>query len=369
MRQQHVATSEVKQPAIGDDLFRIAASAHLAAGVTRWYGASALADEVADALVAKTNGTAPTVTLEDVCVATLTKAAHRWATEVLSVKGRTALGFKPDARELLTAVQSGLLAGQLRQVFAGATTSCELNAALADVGLQGIDAERLCWAVIGFEAQFHIRLIWHEANKLCRSFPDRTPADLLGWGWQGLHVALRNFDPTKGFRFSTYACQRISGAIRDGVRSENPIPKRLLTFQRKVMRAEEDLQTELGRVPKLAEVAARLGQDDDALVILGRLQTVVSVDELTSGENATEIDQLIEQRDPADMAIAAAQRAAIDSALEELHVEDAEVARLVLFEQLSPAEVRERTGASPRQVRQRWAKSREHLQTALAQWR
>lgn len=370
MRQQHVATSDVRQPEISATVARLAASAQAAAAVVEWDSAPVLAALLADKLINVTTGRAPRIDAEELAVATLAEWAGDWGRLVLEAPKRAPHGSKPAARQLAVAVRSGAFAELSRAAIANAVTTEPLADCLRRLEKSGIDAEKLCWAVINFEAQRHVRLIWHEANKLTRVFPDRTAADFLGWGWQGLHVALRNFDPELGFRFSTYACQRISGAIRDGVRAENPVPKRLLTFQRKVMAAEEQLATELGRVPRLAEVAAKMNEGDAALKILTRLGAAASIEEMSSNDaRSLELSDLVDLTDPADRAIAAAQRAAIETAINDLAADDAEIARLMLFEQLSPAEVRERTGASPRQFRQRWTRGREHLAEALSEWR
>lgn len=43
--------------------------------------------------------------------------------------------------------------------------------------------------------------------------------DLIGWGTLGLIVALQRFDPSKGFRFSTFAVWYIRGYVLSGIRS------------------------------------------------------------------------------------------------------------------------------------------------------
>ena len=57
---------------------------------------------------------------------------------------------------------------------------------------------------------------------LAQQVRSRTPSwvemdDLVGYGQVGLMQAARDFDPTQGTKFSTYAYYRIRGAIFDGV--------------------------------------------------------------------------------------------------------------------------------------------------------
>ena len=371
MRVEHSTKTDMHQPDVPGVLSYLAASTRAASGSADWLNEHDIAKGVCATLNEHTTGREPKSLILEVIIASIAQQAEEWSAQVLSQKGRSRHGSKVEAKKLDDLVHSGALALKLRGITLTSARKLQpLEQALAQLARMGIDAEELCWSVIAYDAQWHIRLIWHEANKLVRVFPDRTSSDLLGWGWQGLHVALRNFDPHRGFRFSTYACQRVSGAIRDGVRSENPVPKRLLTFHRKVMKAEEQLSAELGRVPSLAEIAGRMGETQEALSILPRLNNPASIEEMTWDESRTlSISDLVDSMDPADMAIAIAQREAIEGAINNLPHADAEVARLLLLEGLSPAEARERTGASPRQLRQRWNRSRETLATALVEWR
>jgi RNA polymerase sigma factor (sigma-70 family) len=370
MRQQHVATSDARQPDIAGNVTRVIASARKAASVVEWVTEADLVRDVSAEILRLTTGHAPSSDIEEIAVWVIAERAEKWGREVLSHPSRSPLGTKGAARALATLVRSGEFAVSVRDEQSKSRANKPLEEVVKQAEKRGVDAEHLLWAIIGYEAQRHVRLIWHEANKLTRFYPDRAASDLLGWGWQGLHVGLRNFDPSRGFRFSTYACQRISGAIRDGVRSENPVPKRLLTFQRKVLHAEEQLSAKLGRVPSLAEVASHMGESDEALSILSRLAAAASVEEINGSEGrSSDVRALVDNNDPADTAIAAAQRSAIEDAINSLSPLDAQIARLLLIDGLSPAEARERTGTSPRQLRQRWSRSRDQLAEALAEWR
>ena len=214
--------------------------------------------------------------------------------------------------------------------------------------------------------------MWNEANKLSSNLPGTSAADLLTFGWLGLRVALRQFDPSLGFQFSTFGVPKINGAMRDGVRSEHWLPKRLTTFVRKVTAADEELANKLGRSPTLPELAEHLGEDFEQLKIIPRLANSASFEELAlvNGGERDEISALCDATsDPADMALAAARNEAVRSAVERLPDEEAEVARLLWLEEFSPAEVRELCGLNARQFRARRDRAQEHLVSALAEWR
>lgn len=49
--------------------------------------------------------------------------------------------------------------------------------------------------------------------------------DLVGWGFPGLAQAIDRFDPTRSASFATFATHRIAGAIRDGLRENDPWPR------------------------------------------------------------------------------------------------------------------------------------------------
>ena len=274
-----------------------------------------------------------------------------------------------DAQALMSWVADGALRRSVAAAYDSVTTvEGSIDDTVGAITLAGFDGEKLCWAAITFETHNHIRLVWHQSNKLSRTFPNRRPADLFGWGWQGLRISLRQYDPSRG-AFSTYACTRISGSIRDGVRSESPIPKRLTTYVRKVAKAEEDLTQALGRVPALAELAEHLGERLDQLHVMARLAPAASIEELStmSGERGG-LAWLSEDGDPADSAVSAACTDAIAAAMASLPDEERTAARLLLYEGYSVLEARELTGATARQLRQRCGRAKEHLARELDGW-
>lgn len=272
------------------------------------------------------------------------------------------------AQSHTSSIDKSQLRSTLRTVFLTPHEYIDLNELISSLTLEGIDAEGLTWAIIGVESHRHINLIWHEANKLTNAYAPYLPPDMLGWGWRGLRAALRNFNPAMGNRFSTYACIRISGAIRDGIRAEGPIPKRLTTLVRQVAKADEHLAQVQGRIPSLAEVADELGRTVDEMNILSRLQTPASVDEVSVSGFSSLHNVLVGKENTTDLAISSVLLGDIDEALAQIPKEEADAVRLLVLEGASPKHAREITGASARQMRQRKEKGLLHIKSLLNQW-
>ena len=83
-------------------------------------------------------------------------------------------------------------------------------------------------------------------------------ADLVSDGVIGLMDALEKFDPDRGLQFQTYAVSRIRGAMVDGLRATDWVPRSVREKIRDIDAAQSELERTLGRTAKDAEVAARL---------------------------------------------------------------------------------------------------------------
>ena len=256
---------------------------------------------------------------------------------------------------------------RLVQYWNDTTETDNLDDTIAAHTHNGIDAERLAMGAIRYEALRHDNLLWKQANDLARRF-GRHPAELRGWGWQGLVTALRRYDPDQCL-FSTYAVPKISGAIRDGIRNEDVLPKRLTTFRRKVNTATETLATELGRTPTLAELAETLDAPEHHMKLIPRLDPAASIDHITDNTTAHHIpDPLKDQNDPAETAVANTTRTAILEAIAELPEEEADAVRLLILEDRPLTEVRQTTGATTRQLRLRQRRGLHALRETLVDW-
>jgi RNA polymerase sigma factor for flagellar operon FliA len=91
------------------------------------------------------------------------------------------------------------------------------------------------------------------------------PGDLVSSGVFGLIDAVERFDPERGVKFETFAAPRIRGAIYDGLRQLDWVPRSVRSRAREVERAFSDLEHSLGRSPNDDELAAHLRIDGTEL--------------------------------------------------------------------------------------------------------
>jgi RNA polymerase sigma factor (sigma-70 family) len=232
-----------------------------------------------------------------------------------------------------------------------------------------INAETLCEKLIILESRLHVKLVWQQANKFAGRYPSYDASDLVGWGWQGLRIALRKFEPSKGWAFSTYACTRIGGSIRDGVRSESPLPKRLTTYVHSVNTIKEQLTNELNRQPSQAELLARLGGPSREFRMLPRLGTAVSLDELIPGsENTTIASNLTTGETPESTVLQKELAQAAFNAIEELAPEDFCLIKELILEKRTYKEVAASLQISVRALKDRKDRILEAVRNNLDSW-
>ena len=83
--------------------------------------------------------------------------------------------------------------------------------------------------------------------------------DLVQNGMMGLLDAINRFEAGLGAQFETYAAQRVRGAMLDGLRENDWLPRSLRRDFRRIEVAISQLEQECGRPPTENELAAALG--------------------------------------------------------------------------------------------------------------
>ncbi len=87
--------------------------------------------------------------------------------------------------------------------------------------------------------------------------------DLIQAGVEGLLSSADRFNPDSGVAFSTFAHQRIRGAMIDELRSRDWLPRSVRRSGRELEQAIHKLQQQLGRSPEEREIAAALKMNLD----------------------------------------------------------------------------------------------------------
>lgn len=87
--------------------------------------------------------------------------------------------------------------------------------------------------------------------------------DVIQTGMLGLLDAVNRYEESHGAQFETYAAQRIRGAILDGLRQADWLPRSFRRDLRRIENAIAKLEQRLGRAPSENEVAQELAMPLD----------------------------------------------------------------------------------------------------------
>ena len=102
-------------------------------------------------------------------------------------------------------------------------------------------------------------LVKFVAGRIGAGLPSSVdPGDLVSAGVFGLIDAVERFDPERGVKFETFAVPRIRGAVFDGLRSLDWVPRSVRSRAREVETAFSELEGKLGRAPSDDEISAHL---------------------------------------------------------------------------------------------------------------
>ena len=129
----------------------------------------------------------------------------------------------------------------------------------------------------------YIPLIRFIAKKISIRLPANIELeDLISSGVIGLMDAIDKYDSNRDNKFKTYAEFRIRGAILDELRSQDWVPRSIRDKAKLLEKANLELESELGRLPKEEEVAKKLNLPmENYFVLVNQVRAVnlVSIDE------------------------------------------------------------------------------------------
>src|SRR5690625_3388793 len=108
--------------------------------------------------------------------------------------------------------------------------------------------------------QQYMYLVGFHVERISSHLPTSVNKDdVKSFGLIGLFDAIKKFEPSRELKFDTYASFRIRGAIMDGLRKEDWIPRSLRDKIKKVDKVAQELEQLYQRKPKIEEIAKSAG--------------------------------------------------------------------------------------------------------------
>ena len=214
------------------------------------------------------------------------------------------------------------------------------------------------------------------AHRISSRLPSHVDVDdLIHSGILGLMDAVKKFEPDRNVKFKTYAEQRIRGAILDGLRDLDWVPRSLRRKKKDIETAYHLLEQQNGRAATDEEVAAHLGMpledlhhslDDLKGVTLGAF---VDAGENGEGENLISFVPDPDGENPHVLLQTQEVRTILKNAVDKLPAKERFVVQLYYFDELTMKEIGTLLNITESRVSQLHTKSMLRLRGKLKERR
>lgn len=205
------------------------------------------------------------------------------------------LGMRPSLERW--AAEAGIMVSDLKPTLAAGKRRWAEVAGLTVEELEQVQTE-------GIRAKDHmikanLRLVVSVAKKYQNRGLELL--DLIQEGTLGLERAVEKFDPTRGYRFSTYAYWWIRQGITRAIATQSRtirLPVHITEKLNKIKKAQRKISQEKGRTPTIEDIAGELDMTPAQVrEVLLRVPRAVSLETKVGNEKDTELGDLLETDD------------------------------------------------------------------------
>lgn len=219
----------------------------------------------------------------------------------------------------------------------------------------------------------YMSLVHYHVQRISVGLPRKVSQDdLVSHGLIGLYDAMLKFNPERNLKFDTYASFRVRGAIIDGLRREDWLPRATREKIKKIETVVENLQQKLGRTVTSDEVAEELGlpsEEIEQLMAEHFFANFLSIDDQNdeSEREETYATTIVDKqtKTPEEHAISFVVKQELTSLIEQLTENEQLVISLYYYEELTLTEIGQVLQLSTSRISQIHSKAIFKLQQAM----
>ncbi|TVY10633.1 FliA/WhiG family RNA polymerase sigma factor [Paenibacillus cremeus] len=219
----------------------------------------------------------------------------------------------------------------------------------------------------------YLPLVDYVSGRLSIGLPKNvSKEDLASCGIMGLIDAIEKFDYQRGLQFETYASWRIRGAMIDGLRQGDWVPRSVREKAKKIEEAYQKLEQQYLRSVTDAEISEYLQVSESEFHQMVQdiaVTTVCSIDDpIREEDSETRLSLLIDEKaeNPESKVNEFYLKETLAKAIERLTEKERTVVSLFYFDELSLSEIAEVMNLSPSRISQLHSKAILRLRGALS---